>query len=120
MYKFVSGNLCFTYDDKQRLFLNSANILIPDVDGMSAKTVLAFLNSALFNFLYTKRFNDLKILKGNLSTLPFPKITAEQNKQLTALVDRALNGDKEAQTEIDSLIFSLYEFAPEEIDLITE
>jgi len=120
VYKFVSGNLCFTYDNKQRLFLNSANILIPDVDGMSVKTVLAFLNSALFNFVYTKRFNDLKILKGNLSTLPFPKITAEQDKQLTALVDRALNGEKEALTEIDEMIFSLYEFSPEEIDLITE
>ena len=96
VYKFVSGHLCFTYDDQQRLFLNSANILIPKVDGMSTKTVLAFLNSALFNFLYTKRFNDLKILKGNLSTLPFPKITAEQDKELTALVDRALNGDADA------------------------
>ena len=119
VYKFVSGNLCFTYDDKQRLFLNSANILIPDMDGMSVKTVLAFLNSALFNFIYTKRFNDLKILKGNLSTLPFPKITPEQDQQFTALVDRALSGDKKAQPEIDDLVFSLYEFAPEEIDLIT-
>ena len=120
VYKFVSGSLCFTYDDKQRLFLNSANILIPEVDGMSVKTVLAFLNSSLFNFLYTKRFNDLKILKGNLTTLPFPKITPEQDEEFTALVDRALSGDKNAQSEIDSLIFSLYEFAPEEIDLITE
>ena len=29
VYKFVSGHLCFTYDDRQRLFLNSANILRP-------------------------------------------------------------------------------------------
>lgn len=120
VYKFVSSRLCFTYDDKQRLFLNSANILIPEVDGMSAKTVLAFLNSALFNFLYTKRFNDLKILKGNLSTLPFPKITAEQNEQLTALVDGAMRGDKKAIEDIDSVIFALYDFSIEEINLITE
>lgn len=120
VYKFVSSRLCFTYDDKQRLFLNSANILIPEVDGMSAKTVLAFLNSALFNFLYTKRFNDLKILKGNLSTLPFPLITAEQNEQLTALVDGAMRGDKKAIEDIDSVIFALYDFSIEEINLITE
>ena len=118
VYKFVSSKLCFTYDDKQRLFLNSANILIPEVDGMSIKTVLAFLNSALFNFLYAKRFNDIKILKGNLSALPFPKITAEQDQQLTALVDRALNGDVVAQTEIDEVIFGLYQFDKEEIMLI--
>lgn len=118
VYKFVSGHLCFTYDDKQRLFLNSANILIPEVDGMSTKTVLAFLNSALFNFLYTKRFNDLKILKGNLSTLPFPKISAEQNQQLSALVDRALGGDISAEDEINALVFSLYELDQEEIRMI--
>ena len=119
VYKFVSSSLCFTYDDKQRLFLNSANILIPEVDGMSIKTVLAFLNSALFNFLYAKRFNDIKILKGNLSALPFPKITPEQDLQFTALVERALSGDTSAQDEIDALIFSLYQLNAEEIGLIT-
>jgi predicted RNA methylase len=118
VYKFVSSRLCFTYDDKQRLFLNSANVLIPEVDGMSVKTVLAFLNSSLFNFLYVKRFNDLKILKGNLSTLPFPKITPEQDKQFSVLVDHALSGDKEAPKEIDALIFSLYQLNKEEISLI--
>ena len=120
VYKFVSGHLCFAYDDKQRLFLNSANILIPKVDGMSIKTVLAFLNSALFNFLYTKRFNDLKILKGNLSTLPFPKIDDKMNKTLSALVDRALGGDVSAENEINALVFSLYELDQEEIALIIE
>ena len=118
VYKFVSGHLCFTYDNKQRLFLNSANILIPDVEDMSVKTVLAFLNSELFNFLYAKRFNDIKILKGNLSVLPFPKITPEQDRQFITLVDRALSGDKEAPKEIDSLIYSLYQLDAEEINLI--
>ena len=118
VYKFVSGRLCFTYDDKQRLFLNSANILIPDIDGMSTKTVLAFLNSSLFNFLYTKRFNDLKILKGNLCTLPFPKVTAEEDRQFTELVDKVLGGDTSSQEEIDKMIFGLYELDNDEIDLI--
>ena len=93
--------------------------MIPDVEDMSVKTVLAFLNSELFNFLYVKRFNDLKILKGNLSALPFPKITPEQDTQYTALVDRALRGDKEAPKEIDSLINSLYQLDTEEIEIIT-
>ena len=118
VYKFVSNHLCFTYDNQQRLFLNSANILIPEVDGMSIKTVLAFLNSALFNFLYVKRFGDLKILKGNLSALPFPRITPETNRQLTALVDEALKGDVKAVTRIDELIFSLYQLDLEEIRII--
>ena len=118
VYKFVSSRLCFTYDDQQRLFLNSANILIPEVDGMSTKSVLAFLNSSLFNFLYVKRFNDLKILKGNLSALPFPKITQEDDARLSALVDEALKGDLEAQSKIDELIFDLYEFSKEEVEKV--
>ena len=120
VYKFVSSRLCFTYDDQQRLFLNSANILIPEVDGMSTKTVLAFLNSSLFNFLYTRRFDDLKILKGNLATLPFPKISPEQNQQLTSLVDEALKGDTDTIEKIDNMIFTLYQFDNEEIKLIQE
>lgn len=118
VYKFVSSRLCFTYDDKQRLFLNSANILIPEVDGMSTKTVLAFLNSSLFNFLYVKRFGDLKILKGNLCALPFPKVTEEQNARLKDWVDEALNGNVDATKEIDKLVFSLYQLNSEEIELI--
>ena len=118
VYKFVSSRLCFTYDDKQRLFLNSANILIPEVDGMSTKTVLAFLNSSLFNFLYVKKFNDLKILKGNLSALPFPKITPEQDKQLSSLVDEALQGNTDAVEAIDKVIFALYQLNAEETVLI--
>ena len=118
VYKFVCSRLCFTYDDKQRLFLNSANILIPHIEGMSIKTVLAFLNSDLFNFLYVKKFNDLKILKGNLSALPFPKITADDDKKLSALVDRALDGDSDAPKEIDVMIYSLYQLSKEEIDRI--
>ena len=118
VYKFVSSRLCFTYDDKQRLFLNSANILIPEIDGMSTKTVLAFLNSTLFNFLYAKRFNDIKILKGNLSALPFPKISAEQDQQLSAFVNQAMSGDISAEEKINSLIFTLYELNQEEIALV--
>jgi len=118
VYKFVSSRLCFTYDDKQRLFLNSANILIPEIEGMSIKSVLAFLNSELFNFLYVKRFNDLKILKGNLSALPFPKIDVETDKKLSALVDEALKGNTDAINEIDKTVFSLYEFSSEEISII--
>ena len=120
VYKFVSSRLCFAYDDTQSLFLNSANILIPEVDGMSIKTVLAFLNSSLFNFLYVKRFGDLKILRGNLSALPFPKIDAETDRKLSALVDEGLRGNGNAVAAIDKVIFELYQFDTEEIRIIQE
>ena len=72
VYKFISKKLVFAYDNKQRLFLNSANILIPKLKNYTIKEVMTFLNSALFQYIYTKKFNELKVLKGNLMELPFP------------------------------------------------
>jgi len=108
VYKFISKNLVFAYDNSKSLFLNSANILIPRIPGMSIKTVLAFLNSELFKFLYKSLFGEIKILKGNLLELPFPEISPETDKKLTELVDEILKGNKEAVNDIDDLICSLF------------
>lgn len=108
VYKFISKNLVFVYDDSKSLFLNSANILIPRIPGMSIKTVLAFLNSEMFRFLYKSLFGEIKILKGNLMELPFPEITPEMDEKLTKLVDKVLKGNKNAVKEIDNQINKLF------------
>ncbi len=108
VYKFISKNLVFAYDNSKSLFLNSANILIPRIPGMSIKTVLAFLNSELFKFLYKSLFGEIKILKGNLLELPFPEISPETDKKLTELVDEILKGNKEAVNDIDEVINKLF------------
>lgn len=118
VYKFISKSLCFAYDNRKSLFLNSANILIPDVDGLSIKTVMAFLNSELFSFYYYKRFADIKILKGNLECLPFPKISGEQDRNITKLVDSIPENRELAIKEINRVIFSIYGFEEKEIDHI--
>ncbi len=108
VYKFISKNLVFSYDNSKSLFLNSANILIPRIPGMSIKTVLAFLNSEMFKFLYKSLFGEIKILKGNLMELPFPEILPETDKKLTQLVDEVLKGNGEAVKLIDSEIFKVF------------
>ena len=108
VYKFISKNLVFAYDNSKSLFLNSANILIPRIPGMSIKTVLAFLNSELFKFLYKSLFGEIKILKGNLLELPFPAISPETDKKLTELVDEVLKGNNNALQLIDNEIFKAY------------
>ena len=108
VYKFISKSLVFAYDDSKSLFLNSANILIPRIPGMSIKTVLAFLNSELFKFLYKSLFGEIKILKGNLLELPFPAISPETDKKLTELVDEVLKGNNNALQLIDNEIFKAY------------
>lgn len=71
VYKFISSDLCFFYDDKQRFFLNSANILVPDNDFQVSPQVLAeYLSSNLINWIYTKTFNTHKTLRGDLESLP--------------------------------------------------
>lgn len=86
VYKFVSKNLVFAYDNQQRLFLNSANILIPKVQNHSIKTVLAFLNSKLFQYVYHTKFNELKVLKSNLLQLPFPLLGKKIKQNLKNLL----------------------------------
>ena len=105
VYKFISKSLCFAYDDSSSLFLNSANILIPCIEGMSIKTVLAFLNSELFSYYYSKRYSDIKILKGNLMSLPFPKITCQQNAEISEMVDKVLAGDQRLANSINDYIY---------------
>lgn len=109
VYKFISKNLVFAYDDTQSLVLNSANVLIPRIPGMSVKTVLAFLNSSTFKFLYKSLFGEIKILKGNLLELPFPEISREIDMKLTKLVDETLKGDRLAVEAIDKEIDALFE-----------
>ena len=107
-YKFISSKLIFAYDNTQSLFLNSANILIPTIPNMSTKATLAFLNSALFNFVYIKLFGGVKVLKTSLTELSFPKITAEENVYLTSLTDDILAGASHLQAKIETFIFSFY------------
>lgn len=104
VYKFISDKLVFAYDNTRSLFLNSANILIPNIPGMSVKTVLAFLNSDLYGFLYKSLFGEIKILKGNLMELPFPEITEKEDELLQSLVNKVLAGDRSQIVEINKIV----------------
>ncbi len=71
IYKFISSNLVFFYDDCQRLVLNSANILIPSKNiGISFKQLVDLFNSDIINWLFHNLFSTHKILKSDLELLP--------------------------------------------------
>ncbi len=119
VYRFISDRLVFAYDDKQRLILNSANGLIPSVPGMSVKTVMAFLNSALYSFMYRKLFGEIKVLKANLLELRFPVITAETNARIESLADEMIrSGDAQTADELEAVISDLFGLTAEERDHI--
>lgn len=110
IYRFIAKYPIVAYDDKQCLCLNSANILIPEVDGIAVKSVAALLNSTLYHFYYTKKFSDIKVLKGNLQTLPFPRLTPVQNKELSDLVTsfKSAEYSETNQQSLDKVVYSIF------------
>lgn len=114
IYRFIADRPIFAYDATGTLTLNSANVLIPNLEGYDVKTAAAFLNSDLFRFIYRMKFADVKVLKGNLCRLPFPEIDASANRRLAERVDAVLAGDPTAHAEIQTMIFHLFACSPED------
>lgn len=120
VYKFISNRLVFAYDNTASLFLNSANILIPKIPNMSIKTVLGFLNSELYQYLYCTLFSEIKILKGNLIELPFIDISQEQDNLISSYVQNILNGDDNYIMKIQEEIYKLFDINDLQIKYIKE
>ena len=122
IYKFIATHPIVAYDDKQCLCLNSANILIPELDSISIKSAAALLNSALYHYYYSIRFTDIKVLKGNLQELPFPLLTKEQDNSLSTLVSQihASEYNQNYQQTINETVFRLFNITPTEQAYILE
>lgn len=116
IYRFIARYPIVAYDDRQCLCLNSANILIPDLDGISIKSAAALLNSTLYHYYYTVKFSDIKVLKSNLQELPFPKLTESQNEELSSLVTSILssNYSVEYQRQLDDAVYTIFNITPVE------
>ncbi len=120
VYKFISKELVFSYDDTQALTLNSANILIPKVPNYPVKTILALLNSSLYQFLYQKKFGAIKILKSDLEKLPLPEMSETKHESIklmiNQLLERGLSENKRMSRyqELDEMIMSLFDLNTEE------
>lgn len=108
IYRFVSDRLVFAYDNKGILTLNSANILIPRLPGISIRIALAFLNSRVFQYLFVKRFRTRKVLRSDLETMPFPVPTPGEAKMIEEQVDLCMGGEYKPAEELDNLIFKMF------------
>ena len=119
VYKFISKKLTFAIDNSGALCLNSANILIPQIQGLSAKTVAALLNSKLYRYLYLIMFDDPKILKGNLCKLPFPDLDKDEGERLDDMVDNYLLGLTQLDS-IDKEIYKIFDLTNSEVARVRE
>lgn len=116
IYRFIAKYPIVAYDNKQCLCLNSANILIPSLDTISIKSVAALLNSTLYRYYYSLKFSDIKVLKCNLQELPFPKLTKEQDEELSTLVSNIHSNSfsEEYQQLLDKIVYSIFGITEEE------
>lgn len=116
IYRFIARYPIVAYDDKQCLCLNSANILIPELDGISIKSTAALLNSSLYHYYYSLKFPDIKILKGNLQELPFPKLTRNQDESLSSLVSSIQTSgvSEDHMRKLDETVYAIFEITPTE------
>ena len=71
VYRFISSELIFFNDTKQRFFLNSANMLVIDkAFPVTTEAIVSYFNSRLINWLFRKVFSTHKVLRSDLEKLP--------------------------------------------------
>ena len=122
LYRFISSQLVFAYDNKQTLSLNSCNIVIPRIPGTKMKYVLAILNSRIAQFIYKREFNSVKILRSHIENIPIPVDEITQNRIIT-LTDKLIDGleineAEKVYEELDTLIAKVFNLNSSEMEII--
>lgn len=111
LYRFISEVPVFTYDDQQTLSLNSCNIVIPDIDGLEMKYILAILNSSVAAYFISKKFNSVKLLRSHIEQMPIPVVPMDVQDLIIKKVDRIMNSSENISglyEDLDSDIMELY------------
>lgn len=109
LYRFICNQLVFAYDNKQTLSLNSCNLLIPEIEGLNMKYIMAILNSRTAQFFFKKQFRSVKVLRSHIEQIPIPEIKKEAQDRIIVMVDSILEASK------DNDIVSLYDVLDAEI-----
>lgn len=118
IYRFISDSLVFSYDNNQTLTLNSANIMIPLLESLSTKYILAILNSSFATFYYKKKFKSIKVLRKHIEDIPIINASKEEQLIVEAFVDELLSKDCvnpcKTYKALDNYILDLYSFSEDE------
>lgn len=105
IYKFISKRLVFSLDTEWVYTLNSANIIIPKID-YSLKVIVSLFNSELYQQIFQKKFNSIKVLKSHIQELPLPIFEINEIKVIEKLFDQVIKWEKNKK-ELDDYIFNL-------------
>lgn len=120
LYRFIGSKLIFSYDCNQTLSLNSANIVIPRLNGFNIKYILAILNSDVANFFWKMKYHSIKILRNQIESIPIPLVSLEKQNEIIQHVENILKkcSAKNEEKEINKLIYQLYNLNDLDINII--
>ena len=121
LYRFISEVPVFTYDNQQTLSLNSCNIVIPDIEGLEMKYILAILNSSVVAYFISKKFNSVKLLRSHIEQIPIPIVPMDVQIPIIKKVDRIMNSFENIRglyEELDNEIMELFGLSSEQIKMI--
>jgi hypothetical protein len=121
----ISDKANYAFDNNNMYLTNSAYFL----SGHSLKYLLAVLNSKLCDFYFFQKTANIaggrkRYTKQYVEQNPIPIITQSEQKPFIELVDKILsakenNNDTFAlETQIDQLVYQLYDLTEEEIKII--
>lgn len=125
LYRFICNQLVFAYDDHQTLSLNSCNLLIPNIEGLSVKYILSILNSRIAQYYFKKTFNSVKILRSHIEQIPIPEIGKKQQEDLLYYVNALIDVQPNSKTskiydELDYKIADIYGLSQREYKIILQ
>ncbi|MGE4298503.1 MAG: N-6 DNA methylase [Desulfovibrionaceae bacterium] len=119
VYRFVSRRLVVAHDRGGRLTLNSANCVIPRLDGYPVKAVLALFNSPPYRYAHQRLFGALKVLRRHLESLPLPLWPPEKLERLEHLANGVLQGVL-AKWAVDDYVMHTFGLTDAEVERILE
>jgi hypothetical protein len=132
LFRRVSANLIFTYDNNQYYALNT--IVVVTLKGekyISLKYLLALLNSKLLNFYYVTEHKSTKkvfseIQARSVGELPIKHVSQNKQQGFISLVDKILISKEEnpqadtssLENEIDKKVYRLYGLTYDEVLIV--
>ncbi len=116
IYKYISNRLIFACDREKRVTLNSANILIPQLDGVDMRVVMALFNSELYQYIFQKKFSSVKVLRSHIEELPVPDLAESEYISILKHVDAIETGG--SVEPLNEHIYKIFRLSRTEIEHI--
>ena len=120
IYRFINRQLVFAYDDRQRLTLNSCNVVIPRVEGLDMKYIMVVFNSRVAQYMYEKRYHAVKVLRSHIESIPIPLADVRSQRDIIQMADNLMTCEsrRDLYDEIDDAVRRLYGVGDEDYEFI--